>query len=75
MPTNQGRDIDGVISAVSWRDIDESAQVMWSEVRRHPAQSYCVCPVVEVIARLQELGYTIHKETEGKKTDEDSRRV
>jgi hypothetical protein len=55
--SNQGRDIDAVTAAVSWADMDEVATSAWPEARRH---------VVETIARLQELGYTITKGPDGK---------
>ncbi len=77
MNTNQGRDIGRVSKEVSWRDIDEAAQVMWREVRRHSARASCECPVIEVIARLQELGYVISKNNQAERRDnhEDTRRV
>lgn len=62
MPTNQGRDIDAVFDAVSSSDMEDVArEAIWPSVHSHPHGASCLCPTVEAIARLQELGYTITK--------------
>lgn len=59
MPTNQGRDMDVVMHAVPYEDIQALTVVLWDEVHSHPAGASCECPTYEVLARLYELGYEV----------------
>ena len=60
MSSNQGRDIDAVLAAVTPDDLaDVARSALWPEVRAHPDTASCECPVVETIARLYELGYVL----------------